>query len=96
LFILSVNSLLLLLKKHGSYKVRTRKEHNNSYLFFVVDPKHYLQNIKTAKKMLETVSMFSKDTGMKFGELKYAYQYMERGKRNPLKIPLIVNNLALK
>ena len=93
---LSVNPLSFLLKKQEAYKAGSRKDQTISHLFFVDDLKLYAKSIKKARIMLETVTMFSKDIGMTFGESKSAYQYIERGKHNAQDAPLIVNNLKIK
>ena len=47
-------------------------------------------------KLLETVTEFTNDVGMTFGESKCAYQYIERGKRKEQGKTISVNGLNIK
>ena len=47
-------------------------------------------------KLLETVTQFSNDVGMKFGVSKCAYQVIERGKRKAQNEDLEVNGLQIQ
>ena len=47
-------------------------------------------------KLLETVTQFSNDVGMKFGVSKCAYQVIERGKRRAQNEDLEVNGLQIQ
>ena len=96
LFVLSVNPLSFLLKKHNGYKIRNTKQHNVSHLFFVDDPKLYARNIKKMVKTLATVTMFSQYIGMTFGLSKCAYQSIKREKRKAENKQLVVNNLNIE
>ena len=89
LFVLSVNPLSFLLEKHEGYKTSIdEKGKNIGHLFYVDDLKLYAVNIAKMMVMLKTVTQYSNDIGMKFGELKCAYQVIERGKREarPLRL----------
>ena len=68
LFILSVNPLSFLLHKLQGYACGKHKNYNVTQNFFVDDLKLYANNINTAKKQLDLVTAFSKDTGMTFGD----------------------------
>ena len=96
LFVLSVNPLSFLLKKHNGYKIGNTKQHNVSHLFFVDDLKLYARNIQKMVKILETFTMFSQDIGMTFDLSKCAYQSIERGKRKAENKPLVANNLSIE
>ena len=74
LFFLSVNSLSFLLHKLQGYACGKHKNYNVTHNFFVDDLKLYASSINTAKKQLDLVTEFSKDTGMTFGDDKCAYQ----------------------
>ena len=96
LFVLSVNPLSFLLKKHDGYKIGNTKQHNVSHLFFVDDLKLYALNIQKMVKILDTVTMFSQDIGMTFDLSKCVYQSIESGKRKAENKPLVVNNLSIE
>ena len=51
----------------------TEKNSNITHNFVVDDLKLYAKNINTTKKLLDLIAIFSKDTGMTFGEGKCAY-----------------------
>ena len=74
LFILSVNPLSFLLHKLQGYTCGKHKNYNVTHNFFVGDLKLYASSINTAKKQLDLVTAFSKDTGMTFGDDKCAHQ----------------------
>ena len=48
------------------------------------------------RKILESVTTFSKDVGMNFGESKCAFQIIERGKRKHHGSALRINGLTIK
>ena len=68
LFILSVNPQSFLLHKLQGYACGKYENYNVTYNFFVDDLKLYTSSINTAKKQLDLVTAFSKDTGMTFGD----------------------------
>ena len=82
LFILSVNPLSFLLHKLKGYVCGKHKNYNVTHNVFVDDIKLYASSIKTAKKQLDLVTAFSKDTGMTFGDDKCAYQQIQTGKQH--------------
>ena len=97
LFILSVNPLSLLLQKQEGYQIgKDKRETNISHLFFVDDLKLLASTIIKMMKLLETVTKFTNDVGMTFGENKCAYQYIERGKRKERGKTISVNGLNIK
>ena len=53
-----------------------------THLAFADDFKLVSNKISNAKHQLDLVTQFSKDVGMKFGEDKCAYVYVEKGKKN--------------
>ena len=55
LFVLLVNPLSFLLKKHDGYKIENTKQHNVSHLFFADDLNCTLIRYKKMVKILETV-----------------------------------------
>ena len=97
LFVLSVNPLSHLLQRHEGYKAgKIIRIKNISHLFFVDDLKLYAISIEKMKQMLETVTQFSNEVGMNFGEAKCAYQSIERGRRKPENESLYVNGLNIQ
>ena len=97
LFVLSVNPLSFLLKEHDGYKTKQLSQAINiNHLFFVDDLKLCASPIAKMIKLLETVTQFSNDVGMKFGVSKCAYQVMERGKRKAQNENLEVNGLQIQ
>ena len=79
LFVLSVNPLSHLLQQHEGYETgKVIKIKNISHLFLVDDLRLYAINIEKMKQVLETVTQFSNEVGMNFGEAKCAYQSIER------------------
>ena len=97
LFVLSVNPLSHLLQWHEGYKAgKIIRIKNISHLFFVDDLKLYAISIEKMKQMLETVTQFSNEVGMNFGEAKCAYQSIERGRRKPENESLYVNGLNIQ
>ena len=98
LFILSVNPLSFILRKEG-YKLGKEKEQrehkqeiektrtNLSHLFFVDDIKLYAWTLEMMRPVLEIVTQFSHDVGMKYGEDKCAYQCIKQGKNQKLENP---------
>ena len=97
LFVLSVSPLSHLLQRHEGYKAgKIIRIKNISHLFFVDDLKLYAISIEKMKQMLETVTQFSNEVGMNFGEAKCAYQSIERGRRKPENESLYVNGLNIQ
>ena len=64
-------------------------------LLFVDDLKTYSGSKDTALRQLEIITEFTNDIGMKFGEDKCAYMYVEKGQRKELKNTIRVNGLNL-
>ena len=97
LFVLPVNPLSFLPKEHDGYKTKQLSQAINiNHLFFVDDLKLYASTIAKMIKLLETVTQFSNDVGMKFGVSKCAYQVIERGKRKAQNEDLEVNGLQIQ
>ena len=80
LFILTANPLSFLFRNLKGYQYGTKRNSNVTHNFFVDDLKLYANNINTTRKLLDLVTIFSKDTGMTFGEDKCAYQQIVKGK----------------
>ena len=66
LFILSVNPLSFKRHKLQGHACGKHKNYNVTHYFFVDDLKLYGSIVNTAKKQLDLVTAFSKDTGMTF------------------------------
>ena len=96
LFILSVDPLSFLLHKLQGYACGKHKNYNVTHNFFVDDLKLYASSVKTAKKQLDLVTEFSKDTGMTFGDDKCAYQQIQNGKLLKCTNNLEINQLSVK
>ena len=69
LFILSVNPLSYLLNKLHGYRIgkNGNRNQNISHLFFIDDLKLFATNMNQMKLLLDQVTQFSNDIGMKFG-----------------------------
>lgn len=86
-----------LLRKHEGYKMGTPRERdiNVTHLLFVDDLKLYGNSMDTIKQQLQTITEFSKDIGMTFGEDKCSYIYIERGKRKTLGSSIKINDTKI-
>ena len=96
LFILSVNPLSFFLHKLQGYACVKDKNYNVTHDLFIDDLKLYGSSIITAKKQLDLVTTFSKDTGITFGDNKCAYQEIQNGKLLQCKNNLEINQLLIK
>ena len=91
LFNYSVNPLSYLLNKLQGYHTgeNGNRNRNISHSFFVDDLKLFATNMNQMKLLLDQVTQFSNDIGMKFGQSKCSYMVVERGKItvtiNPMK-----------
>ena len=80
LFVLSMVSLSLILKKvNACYKWR-KKEYKLNHLLFMNDLKLYVKSEEQTITLVRTVYVFSTDIGMEFGIKKYRILTMKRGK----------------
>ena len=105
LFILSSNPMSFLLKKLYAFGKNRNRNQDITHLFFVDDLKLFAANMSSAETLLDLVTIFSQDIGMKFGESKCTYLMMERGKQkcttkileiNGTKIQLIKEDMTYK
>ena len=96
LFILTVNPLSFLFRNLKGYQYGTKRNSNVTHNFFVDDLKLYANNINTTRKLLDLVTIFSKDTGMTFGEDKCAYQQIVKGKLINNTKELQISDLKIK
>ena len=97
LFVLSVNPLSYILHKKEGYKLGTgAKRCNLSNLFFVDDLKLYDISLEQLLNLLKIVVEYSEDIGMSFGDIKCAYQCIQRGKSKEIGSPLRVNHLTVQ
>ena len=96
LFISSVNPPSFLLHKLRGYACGKHENCNVSHNFFIDDLKLYASSINTAKKQLDLVTAFSKDTGITFGDDKCAYQQIQNGKLLQYTKNLEINQLSIK
>ena len=68
---------------------------NLSHLLFINHLKFYTVALEIMKALLEIVTRFSHDVGMKFGEDKCAYQCIKRGERSGIGETLTINNVNI-
>ena len=97
LFILSMNPLSFMLNRLKSYSIGkgNTRDINITHLFFVDDLKLFAPNMNFMKLLLDLVTQFSKDIGMKFGESKCAYLQIERGRIKLNFENIKINNLNI-
>ena len=97
LFILSVNPLSYLLNKVQGYRIgeNGNRNQNISHLFFVDNLKLFATNMNQMKLLLDQVTQFSNDIGMKFGQSKCSYMVVERGKITASTEPIMINNVTV-
>ena len=92
---LLVNPASFLLEKVEGYKIkRTSKQINHT--FFVDDLKLFAESMNIVKLLLDIITTYSRDTGMKFGEDKCAYVLIIRGKRKSGNGPIEINGLKVR
>ena len=98
LFILSMNPLYFMLNRLKGYSIGkgNSREINITHLFFVDDLKLFAPNMNSMKLLLDLVTQFSKDIGMKFGESKCAYLQIERGRIKVNSENIKINNLNIQ
>ena len=84
LFILSLNPMSFLLNKLKGYAFGKNGSRNEdiTHLFFVDDLKIFDTNMSSGKTLLDLVTTFPQDIGMKSGESKCAYLMIESEKQN--------------
>ena len=97
LFILSVNPLSFLLSKEEGIELTLEEQARIiTQLFFVDDLKLYAKSKEKLKALLDIVTCYTEDVGMKFGESKCAYNIIVRGKRKHQGENLKVRTLTVK
>ena len=98
LFILSLNPGSFLINKTTGYKIGPEEDRRKSltHLLFVDDMKTFSSSVNGAKFQLDIITTFSTDIGMKFGEDKCGYIYIERGKRKSLGKSLVINGVTIR
>ena len=84
LFILSLNPMSFLLNKLKGYAFGKNGSRNEdiTHLFFVDDLKIFDTNMSSGKTLLDLVTTFPQDIGMKSGQSKCAYLMIESEKQN--------------
>ena len=82
--------------KLQGYACGKHKNYNVTHSFFVDDLKLYASSINTAKKQLDLVTAFSKDTEMTFGNDKCAYQQIQNGTLLQRTNNIEINQLSIK
>ena len=97
LYVLSVNPALFLLERtQQGYELGEAFRQIINHLFFVDDLKLYARSKQMAMLLLDIITTFTNDVGMKFGEAKCAYVYIFRGKRKTLGQSIKINNLTIQ
>ena len=98
LFILCLNPLSFLLNKLNGYKMgpNGNRNQNITNLFFVDDLKMFTRNMNQMKVLLDQVTQFSNDIGMKFGELKCAYLVIDKGRIIQNIEPIVMNEVTIQ
>ena len=97
LYILSVNPLSFMLSLLPGYNIGKPNSSrvNISHLFFVDDLKTFAKNKNEPTLHLDLITRFTNDISMKFGLDKFAYIYIERGKRKSLGTKLTIHNIDI-
>ena len=98
LFILSMNPLSFMLNRSNCYSIGkgNSREITVTHLFFVDDLKLFAPNINAMKLLIDLVTQFSKDIGMKLGESKCTYLHIERVRIEVNSENIKINNLNIK
>ena len=97
LYVLSVNPASFLLERtQQGYELGEAFRQIINHLFFVDDLKLYARSKQMAMLLLDIITTFTNDVGMKFGEAKCAYVYIFRGKRKTLGQSIKINNLTVQ
>ena len=98
LFILSMNPLSFMLNRSNCYSIGkgNSREINVTHLFFVDDLKLFAPNINAMKLLIDLVTQFSKDIGMKLGESKCTYLHIERVRIEVNSENIKIDNLNIK
>ena len=97
LFVLCVNPLSYILNKLPGYRIgkNGNRSQNISHLFLIDDLKLFATNMNQMKLLLDQVTQFSNDIGMKFGQSKCPYMVVEKGKITAATGPITVNNVTI-
>ena len=72
------------------------RDQNTANLFFVDDLKLYTTNMNQMRQLLDRVTQFSRDIGMKFGDSKCAYMVIKRGEVIEQVKPVVMNDVTIK
>ena len=96
LFLLCLHPLSFLLNKCKGYSCGRARKLQHTHNFFVDDLKLYLQDLNSTKKQLDIITTFSQDINMQFGEDKYAYLQIEKGKAMQNLKPISINDFTIK
>ena len=67
LLVISLNPLSHLLRQRKGYTYGKNQQYQRTHNFFVDHLKRFATNMNNIKCLLDTVTLFSKDIGMKFG-----------------------------
>ena len=96
LFVLALNPLSHLLRMRNGYPYGKNRNYQHMHNFFVDDLKLFSTNINNIKGLLDIVTIYSRDIGMKFGVDKCAFVQVEKGKLVQNPDPLRVHDLIIE
>ena len=91
-----MNLLSYLLKKLQGYRIgKNRNRNQNISHLFIGDLKLFATNMNQMKLLLDQVTQFTNDIGMKFGQSKCSYMVVEKGKITAATVPITINNVTI-
>ena len=96
LFVLALNPLSHFLRMRNGYPYGKNRHYQHTHNFFVYDLKLFSTNMNNIKGLLDIVTIYSRDIGMKFGVDKCAFVQVEKGKLVQNPDPLRVNDLVIE
>ena len=71
------------------------RDQNITNLFFADDLNFYATTMNQMRRLLDQVTQFSRDIGMKFGESKCTYMVIERGEIIEQVKPIVMNDITI-
>ena len=71
------------------------RDQNITNLFFADDLNFYATTMNQMRRLLDQVTQFSRDIGMKFGESKCTYMVIERGEIIEQVKPIVMNDVTI-
>ena len=86
---------VILLQNLKGYSYGKSRNHTLTHNVFLDHHKFYASPISILKKQVDLVTTFSNDIGMKFGQDKWAYIKIDKGKSTTA-TPIEINGLTIK